>query len=105
MLQGHKAGRWGGTAAGLIRVCGESLFAKEAATKLRPAVQEGTRHRDLFHCTKPSGVPRDASHLHRNGKCNASFILGKSGEEEEEKRAAAELTHILCHCLGPMKMF
>ena len=45
MLQGHKAGRWGGTAAGLIRVCGESLFAKEAATKLRPAVQEGTRHR------------------------------------------------------------
>lgn len=29
----------------LIRVCGESLFSKEAATKLRPAVQERTRHR------------------------------------------------------------
>ncbi|KAI4563893.1 hypothetical protein MJG53_016467 [Ovis ammon polii x Ovis aries] len=43
--------------------------------------------------------------LHRNGKRNASFILGKSGEEEEEKRAEAELTHILCRCLGPMKMF
>lgn len=46
MLQGHKAGRWGwdGSRA-LIRVCDESLFAKEAATELKPAVEEATRHR------------------------------------------------------------
>lgn len=40
------AGRWGWDGGRtLIRVCGESLFAKEAATKLRPAGPEGTRRR------------------------------------------------------------